>query len=63
MPTMPKHTTYMVKHLNIPVGELRLGADDDMSMLTTQETSEKFSVHNEYARRHTGNREKCTRFQ
>ena len=63
-PTMPKHTTNMVKHLNIPVGELRLGADDDVSMLATQETSaKKFSVHNEYARRHTGTHEKCMRFQ
>ena len=41
MPTMPKHTTNMVKHINIPVGELRLGADHDTSMLATQETSEK----------------------
>ena len=34
-PMVPKHTTNMVKHLNIPVGELRLGADDDASMLAT----------------------------
>ena len=27
MPTVPKHTTTMEKHLNIPVGELRLGAE------------------------------------
>ena len=41
MPTVPKHTTTMVKHLNIPVGELRLGADDDASTLATQETPVK----------------------
>ena len=40
-PTMPKHTTNMVKHLNIPVGELRLGADDDTLTLATQDTSAK----------------------
>ena len=44
-PTVPKHTTNMVKHLNIPVGELRLGADDDVSMLATQETSAKNLVY------------------
>ena len=44
-PTMPKHTTNMVKHLNIPVGELRLGADDDSSTLATQETSAKNLVY------------------
>ena len=44
-PTMPKHTTNMVKHLNIPVGELRLGADDDVSTLATQETSAKHLVY------------------
>ena len=43
MPT--KRTTNMVKHLNIPVGELRLGADDDVSMLATQETSAKNFVY------------------
>ena len=36
-----KHTTNIGKHLNIPVGELRLGADDDTSTLATQETSAK----------------------
>ena len=36
-PTMPTHTTTMVRHLNKPVGELRLGADDDVSTLATQE--------------------------
>ena len=45
MPTMPKHTTYMVKHLNIPVSELRLGEDDDALMLATQETSAKILVY------------------
>ena len=44
-PTMPKCTTNMVKHLNIPVGELRLGADDDASMLATHETSVKHLVY------------------
>ena len=45
MPTVPKCTTNMVKHLNIPVGELRLGADDDASTLATQETSAKNLVY------------------
>ena len=44
-PTMPKHTTYMVQHLNIPVGVLRLGADNDASTLATQETSAKNLVY------------------
>ena len=44
-PTVPKHTTNMVKHLNIPVGELRLGADNDASTLATQETSAKNLVY------------------
>ena len=44
-PTVPKRTTNMVKHLNIPVGELRLGADDDTSTLATQETSAKNLVY------------------
>ena len=43
--TVPKRTTNMVKHLNIPVSELRLGADDDASMLTTQETLAKNLVY------------------
>ena len=38
---MLKCTTNMVKYLNIPVGELMLGADDDTSTLTTEETSAK----------------------
>ena len=44
-PTMPKRTTNMVKHLNLPVGELRLGADDNTSTLATQETSAKNLVY------------------
>ena len=43
--TPTKHTTNMVKHLNIPVGELRLGADNDVSMLAIQETSAKYLVY------------------
>ena len=42
---MPKHTIPMEKHLNIPVGELRLGADDDASTLATQENPAKNLVH------------------
>ena len=45
MPTMPTHTTNMVKHLNKPVGELRLGAGNDASTLATQETSAKNLVY------------------
>ena len=41
MPMVPKHTTSMAEPLNIPVRELRLGADDDVSTLATQETSAK----------------------
>ena len=44
-PTVPKHTTTMEKHLNIPVSELRLGADDDASTLVTQETPAKIIVY------------------
>ena len=44
-PTVPKRTTTMEKHLNIPVGELRLGADDDASTLATQETPAKNIVY------------------
>ena len=40
-PTLPMRTTNTVKHLNIPVGELRLGADDDASTLATKETPAK----------------------
>ena len=35
----------MAEHLNIPAGELRLGADDNTSTLTTQETSAKHLVY------------------
>ena len=44
-PTMPTRTTNMVKHLNKPVGELRLKADDNASTLATQETSAKNLVY------------------
>ena len=44
-PTMPMHTTTMLKQLNKPVGELRLGADDDASTLATQENPAKKSVY------------------
>ena len=44
-PTVPMGTTNMVKHLNIPVGELRLGADDNALTLATQETPAKNLVH------------------
>ena len=40
-----KCTTNMGKHLNIPVGALRLGAADDASTLATQETSAKNLVY------------------
>ena len=39
------HTTPMSKQLNKPVGELRLGADDDASTLTTQENPPKKLVN------------------
>ena len=45
MLTVPKRTTTMEKHLNIPVGELRLGADDDASTLATQENPAKNLVY------------------
>ena len=44
-PTMPKRTTNMAKHLNIPVSELRLRADNDASTFATQETSAKHLVY------------------
>ena len=44
-PMVPKHITNMAEHLNIAVGELRLGADDDASTLATQETSAKHLVY------------------
>ena len=43
--THTKHTTNMGKHLNIPVDDLQLGADDDASMLATQETLAKNFVY------------------
>ena len=42
---MPKHTTTMEKHLNIPVGELRLRADNDASTLAILETPVKNLVY------------------
>ena len=44
-PTMPMHTTTMSKQLNKPVGELRLGADDDTLTLATQENPTKKLVY------------------
>ena len=44
-PTIPTHTTTMGKHLNKPVGELRLGADDDAWTLATQENPAKNLVY------------------
>ena len=44
-PTMPTHTTTMAKHLNRPVGELRLGADNDTLTLVTQENPAKNLVY------------------
>ena len=44
-PTVPMHTITMEKHLNIPVGELRLGADDDALTLATQEYPVKHLVY------------------
>ena len=44
-PTMPTCTTTMLKQLNKPVGELRLGADDDASTLATQENPAKKLVY------------------
>ena len=40
-----KRTTNTGTQLNIPVNDLQLGADDDTSMLTTQETSAKNLVY------------------
>ena len=44
-PTVPKHTTTMVMHLNIPVSKLRLGADNNASTLATQATPAKNLVY------------------
>ena len=43
--THPKCTTNMGTQLNIPVDDLQLGAEDDASTLTTQETSAKNLVY------------------
>ena len=40
-----KHTTNTGTHLNIPVNDLQLGADNDTSTLATQETSTKNLVY------------------
>ena len=40
-----KHTTNTGIHLNIPVNDLQLGADDDASMLATQENLAKNLVY------------------
>ena len=45
MPMVLKCTTNQTEHLDIPVGELRLGADDNASTLATQETSAKNLVY------------------
>ena len=42
---MPTHTPTMSKQLNKPVGELRLGADNDASTLATQENPPKKLVY------------------
>ena len=44
-PTMPTHTTTLSTQLNKPVGELRLGADDNASTLATQENPPKKLVY------------------
>ena len=44
-PTMSTHTATMSKQLNKPVGELRLGIDDDASTLATQENPPKKLVY------------------
>ena len=43
--THTKPTANMENQLNIPVDELKLGADNDASMLATQETSAKNLVY------------------
>ena len=58
-----ERTANMGNQLNIPDDELKLGADNDASMLATQELRRKVSVYYEYPRRQTGYRKKCTRFQ
>ena len=44
-PIMPTRTATMAKQLTKPVGELRLGADDDTSTLATQENPPKQLVY------------------
>ena len=44
-PTMPTRTTTMLKQLNKPVRELRLGADNDALTLATQENPAKKLVY------------------
>ena len=44
-PTLPTNTTTMAKQLIKPVGELRLGADDNTSTLATQENPSKNLVY------------------
>ena len=44
-PTMPTCTATMLKQLNKPVGDLRLGADNDASTLDTQENPGKKLVY------------------
>ena len=47
-----KCTTITRTQLSIPVADLQLGADDDVSTLATQETwAKNFNVHYEYHRR------------
>ena len=43
--THTKHTANMGNQLNIPLDELKLGADDDVLMLVTQETLAKNLVY------------------
>ena len=43
--THTKHTTNTGTYLNIPVNDLQLGADDDASMLATQESLAKHLVY------------------
>ena len=43
--THTKRTANSGNQLNIPVDELKLGADDNVSMLATQETFAKNLVH------------------
>ena len=44
-PMVPKCTTTMEKHLNIPISEFRLGADNDALTLATQENPAKKLVY------------------